>query len=151
MMEALRTFMANMITPALETWRADPLSEHKAKAVVGYVNDLAERYAQALGRKGRKQIAEVRDKLAQECSDFGLVRDVADGTKHWIIDRETSRVHGAESTKIENSGGSCAIVITLKDGSKRKLMDVVEGAVAMWADKLSEPISVHRPAKSPLE
>jgi len=134
MSESLRAFLEGMVKPALQTWREDPLAEHKAKAVVGFVNDLAERYALLSGRKDTHM---VRDELAAECSDFGLVRDVADGTKHRVVGRQNSRVHGAESTKIEVSGDSPAIIVTLKDGSKRRLMDAVDASVAMWDAKLS--------------
>jgi hypothetical protein len=64
------------------------------------------------------------------------VRDVADGTKHWIVDRPNSRIHGAESTKVEMYGSAPSIVVTEKDGTKRILMNVVANCVAMWKKKL---------------
>jgi hypothetical protein len=132
--EPLRAFLESMVEPALQTRRADPLAEHKAKAVVGYINDLAERYARTTGRNDTHR---VRNELAAECPDFALVRDVADGTKHWIVDRPNSRVHGADSTRVETYGTSPSIVVTMKDGTKRILMDAVENCMAMWKRKLA--------------
>src|SRR5712691_11545646 len=100
MTEPLRAFLDTMIKPALQSWREDPIAEHKAKAVVGYINDLAERYGGILGRKDTNK---VRDELSAECADFGLVRDVADGTKHWNVSRPNSRIRSAESTKVEGT------------------------------------------------
>jgi hypothetical protein len=53
--------------------------------------------------------------------------------------RPNSRIHGAESTKIEENGDSRSIIVTLKDGTKRRLMDAVEASVAMWEAMLSQP------------
>ena len=129
----MRAFLENMVKPALQIWRDDPLTEYKAKAVAGYINDLAERYARVMGRNDPHR---VRDELTAECPDFGLVRDVADGTKHLIVERPNSRVQGAESTKVEMYGDSPSIVITLKDETKRNLMDAVDACMAMWEKKL---------------
>jgi hypothetical protein len=136
-------FLNNMVKPAFKEWREDHLAEYKAKAVAGYINALAEEYAHSQGIQERKKISDLRDKLSAECPEFGLVRDIADGTNHRIVNRGTSRIGGAQSTKIEVHGDSEELIVTLKDGSKRVLLDLIQSSMEMWEKKLSPIVCDH--------
>ena len=99
-----------------------------------------------------------RDRLAQDSDDFAVVRDVAEGHKHFRLNRRTRRVSSAEQTgakpiRLTNDQGEeitwtnnagepltfvTAVIVELDDGSTRPLLPMVEAVVAMW-DRLSAP------------
>ncbi len=96
-----RDFFETMAKPSYRDWRAEPLAQHRAKATVGYANDMAERMFHHLGLEKvyrDRGPAQYRDALAEECPDFGLLRDIADGTKHFRLDRASRKISSAEQT-----------------------------------------------------
>src|SRR5438105_11625406 len=107
-----REFFENMVKPAYVGWLSDPLAEWKAKAAVGYANDLAERvfvHWDDLGDRthvaGMTSVRHYRNHLRNTiCSDFGLVWDVNDNTKHARLRREPREITTASQTGVGRIG-----------------------------------------------
>ena len=153
-----REFFEQMVKPSYRDWRAEPLAEHRAKATVGFANDMAERmfHYLVLDKKyGPRGTARYRDELAINCSDFGLLRDIADNTKHFRIGRSNRKVSSAEQTSIgaltwerlgdkweeaawtwEESGS--LLIVTLDTGTQRSLISVVNNVMSMWEKLLQQ-------------
>ncbi len=127
-----RDFFETMAKPSYRDWRAEPLAQHRAKATVGYVNDMAERMFHHLGFEKvyrDRGPAQYRDALAEECPDFGLLRDIADGTKHFRLDRASRKISSAEQTGPESGD---LLVATLDTGEQRSLISIVNNVMSMW-------------------
>ena len=89
-----RDFFDNFVKPAFEDWAMGPPEERKAKQAISELNNMAARVFHFWNSKDSAKIypatkeGEYRELLAcRECSDFGLVRDVADNHKHMEIGR----------------------------------------------------------------
>ncbi len=153
-----RDFFETMAKPSYRDWRAEPLAQHRAKATVGFVNDMAERMFHYLGLEndyGARGTGAYRDSLAEECPDFGLLRDIADNTKHFRLNRANRRISSAEQTgrgalswaktgdnwedadyTWEESGD---LLITTDDsGEQRSLISIVNNVMSMWERLLNE-------------
>ncbi len=153
-----RDFFETMAKPSYWDWRDKPLAQHRAKATVSYANDMAERMFHHLGLEkvyGPRGSAQYRDALAEECPDFGLLRDIADGTKHFRLHRANRRISSAEQTgrgalswaefgdnweeadyTWEESGD--LLMTTLDTGEQRSLISVVNNVMSMWERLLNE-------------
>lgn len=162
-----RKFFENFVRRSFEEFRSAPNDEYRAKMAVLNANDMAERmlhYYAGTNRVYGYNVGEenqYRDALAaKECDEFGIVRDVAEGHKHFRLTRRTKtrRVSSAEQTgakplRVVNNAGEeltlmnnageeltivTNIIVELNDGSTRPLLPMVENVVAMW-DRLSAP------------
>lgn len=104
-----------------------------------------------LPKKARREyfgeLAAFRGGLANRCSDFALVRDVADATKHGRLDRDDAQIRdvsgvqrhvepitGRDGCPILLGDGSPletgGVVVALPDGSRHRLVKLLNGAVA---------------------
>ncbi len=153
-----RDFYETMVKPSYWDWRGEPLAQHLAKATVGYANDMAERMFHHLKLEKVYQDrgpAQYRDALAEEYPDFGLLRDIADGTKHYRIGRPSRKISSAEQTgrgsltwdklgdKFEDADYSWEeagdlLVVTLDNGGQRSLISIVNNVMSIWERLLSE-------------
>jgi hypothetical protein len=155
-----RAFFETNLRPAYDDWQLNRLSESKARAMVGFANDLAEmlfkfwRVRDPTKLHTAKKPREYRDALvANECADFQLVWDAADGTKHFILHR-TSHVL-PDATKfgqkpltwatwadkwedIDNDWEDDSIVFELPDGAKRTLGAVIGNVMPMFEKLLAD-------------
>ena len=157
-MSTPREFLENMIMPAYRDWRVEPLAEHRAKATVGFANDMAERMFHYLGLEkdyGKRGIGKYRIALAEAYPDFGLLRDIADGTKHFRLNRPNRKISTAEQTgrgaliwdkcgdrwedadyTWEESGD--LLMTTADNGEQRSLISIVNNVMSMWERLLNE-------------
>ena len=141
-----------MVKPSYRDWRAEPLAQHRAKATVGYANDMAERMFHHLGLEKvyrDRGPAQYRDALAEKCPDFGLLRDIADGTKHFWLSRKNRKISSADQTgrgaltwgklgdkfedaafTFEESGD--LLIITTDSGQQRSLISIANNVMSMW-------------------
>jgi hypothetical protein len=162
-----RQFFEQFVRRSFEEFRAKAHDEYLAKMAVLSANDMAERmlhhYAETARVFGLRVGEEnkYRDVLAaRESETFGLVRDVAEGHKHFRLTRRstTRRVSSAEQTGakpirwvnnagdeitfVNNAGEKLSFVssvsVELDDRSQRLLLPLLESVVAMW-DRLSAP------------
>jgi hypothetical protein len=162
-----RRFFEDFVKRSFDAFRAAPHDEYLAKMAVLSANDMAERmlhhYAETARVYGLKvgQENTYRDALViREGEAFGIVRDVAEGHKHFRLTRRaaTRRVSSAEQTGakplhftndkgkelifLNNSGGRLTFVgnvsVDLDDRSHRQLLPVLEEVVVMW-DRLTAP------------
>ena len=153
-----RDFFETMAKPSYRDWRAEPLAQHRAKATVGFVNDMAERMFHHLGLErdyGVRGTGKYRVALAEACPDFGLLRDIADGTKHFRLNRANRRISSAEQTgrgalnwakcgdkwedadyTWEESGD--LLITTADNGEQRSLISIVNNVLSMWEHLLNE-------------
>jgi hypothetical protein len=89
--------------------------------------------------------------LTEHCSDFALLRDVAEAHKHMRLDRPASparRIRSSSSSRTENIPGDAlgsgglgsfvlggeAVVIDLDDGTQRIFGEVLRNVIEMWED-----------------
>ncbi len=76
-----RDFFETIVRLAYQDWRAEPLAQHRAKAAFGFADAMAERMYIHLGLENDfPRPAQYRDARTKECPDFGLLRDISDGT-----------------------------------------------------------------------
>lgn len=146
-----RKFFETMLKPAYDAWLEDPYEEWRAKAAVGFANDLAERFAIFLMFPGGP--ASYREHLRIDvCSEFGWIWDIADGTKHFQLTRGTRRVSSADQTSfrhlaidewkdidsVKDFDNHGAIMVTGNDGSERDLADLMAPVMAMFEQLLAD-------------
>jgi len=158
-MNSPRDFFEKMVKPSYRDWHEEPLAEHRAKATVGFANDMAERmfhYLELEKDYGRRRGTEkYRDALAEKCPDFGLLRLIANSTKHFQLRQENLAISSAEQTKRdaliwdklrdtwedadytwEEAGD--LLVTTLDNGEQRSLISIVNNVMAMWEELLDQ-------------
>ena len=151
-----RDFFETMAKPSYKDWRAEPLAQHRAKATFGYANDMAERMYHHLGlEKSFPRPAQYRDVLTEECPDFGLLRDIADGTKHFQLSRENRQISGADQTgrgaltwdkvgdKFEDAAytyeeSGDLLITTTDSGQQRSLISIANNVMSMWESLLEK-------------
>ena len=153
-----RDFFEKVVKPSYQDWRNEPLAEHRAKALFGFANDMAERIYHhfALEKKyGKHGEGRYRDELGRTDPDFGLLRDIADGTKHIQLGRTNRKISSANQTgrgvltwdklgdkwedaayTFEESGD--LLMTTLDNGEQRSLISIVNNVISMWERLLNE-------------
>ncbi|SFD72323.1 hypothetical protein [Spirosoma endophyticum] len=106
---------------------------------------FGEHYAQCLNQDFKKV---VKPRLVNLCTDYSLLGNVADVRKHRFLDRQNPKFLSANSmiekyiiTKYNDESGEYqdtekSIEITLIDGVKRQLMDVLTNVMNMWYAEL---------------
>ena len=146
-----RRFFEDHVKPNYEAWLAHPDKEYLAKNAVSDMNNMAERVfhywsgrdnSQIFGKQSARQY---REELAnRECSDFALIRDIADAHKHVELDRTSKQVTKSDQTKPGNIGwgeggfgegkfgGAKQLVVVLDNGSKRALSAILKNVMDMW-------------------
>jgi len=82
------------------------------------------------------------------CEDYGLVRDIANVSKHNVLNKNDPRITSASqifenmvNTRYEDEQGeyfSCQIEVFLRldDGTEKKLVNVLYNVICMWRDLL---------------
>jgi hypothetical protein len=147
----LRDFFEKHVLANYRDWLACPLDERLAKNAVNDANNMAARVFRYWQNRDVREIqrarteGEYRDILSsRECSDFGLVRDVADAHKHFELDRANRRVTSSAQTGRGQIGvgeggfgegkfgGGAQLVVTLDDGTKRPLSAIMKNVIEMW-------------------
>lgn len=152
----IRNFFETMVLPAYRDFLDDPLAQHKAKASVIYLNDLAERVFHYLGMDaqfpGRLGPGNYRSFLAEQCPDIGLIRDIADGQRHYRIERSNRRVSSAEQSNIRSLtldevedfdaimdfDDIKEIMVELDNGAFRSLRGIVTNSIEYWTSELKK-------------
>ena len=146
-----RTFFETHVKPNYADWIANPLDERLAKNAIGDANSMAARvfrYWQcndpSMVYSAQKEGQYRSELAARVCEDFGLVRDVADAHKHFLLDRPTRRLSRADQTGLGRLGWGEArwgesrwgsppeLVVTLDNGTKRPLTAIMANVMAMW-------------------
>lgn len=152
-----RNFFEGHVKPNYQEWFADPLNERHAKNAFSDANIMAERvfhywndrdsnrlYAATGPTPYRKAL------VANECEDFQLLWDIADGHKHVELNRKPRQVTRTDQTGVGTLGygearygegvygGAQQLVVTLDDRTKRPLSAIMENVMAMWERILAE-------------
>jgi hypothetical protein len=144
-----RQFFERHVRPNYEEWRQAPLDERRAKNAVSEANNMAERAFHYWRDRDPNQIYGARNAgqyrrelAARECPDFALVRDVADAHKHVQLDRGSRQVTRHDQTAAEptrwnevrwnEAPWNGQLVVTLDDGTRRPLRDIMRNVIAMW-------------------
>jgi hypothetical protein len=144
-----RQFFEQHVRPNYDEWQQDPLNERRAKNAVGDANNMAARvFHHWQGRDpnhiyGARSEGEYRSELAaRECADFALVHDIADAYKHVELSRPSRHVTRYNQTAAEPTRWNTVrwneapwngqLVVTLDDGTRRPLRDIMRNVIAMW-------------------
>ncbi len=89
-----------------------------------------------------------RAALASKCPDYDLLGDIANAAKHQVIDRGSPQVETASQIaealivtfysddQGQYTGARVEIVVTLNDGTRRYLAEVLHNVASMWRDEL---------------
>jgi hypothetical protein len=89
-----------------------------------------------------------RAQLAALCSDYDLLGDIVNASKHNVLTRGTPQVAGADSiyerlvcTRYKDQDGEYdhqekIVEVELVDGSKRDIYEILTNVVNMWFDEL---------------
>ena len=157
-METPRDFFETKAKPSYWDWRDEPLAEHRALALFGFANDMAEQmfHHLALEKKyGKRGQGQYRDELTRSHPDFGLLRDIADGTKHVRLDRGNRKISSADKTgrgalTWEKLGDTWEdadytweetgdlLITTTDSGKQRSLISIANNVMSMWEHLLNE-------------
>ncbi len=147
-----RDFFEKVVKPSYRDWRNEPLAEYRAKALFGFANDMAERMFHHLAlenKYGKRGEGQYRDELGRTVSDFGSLRDIAYGTKHFRLRRGNRKISSAKQTgrgalfwdklgdkfedaayTFEESGD--LLMTTLDTGEQRSLISIANNVMSMW-------------------
>lgn len=142
-----REYYNDHLLPAYQEWQERPHEDWLAKAAAGNANNLAERFAIFLKIKP----AEYRRKLRDECPEFGWIWDIAEGSKHYILDRQDARVSRADQV-IKSSliddwpdfdaalsvDDHAVFIVNDNNGNKRYLDELMSIVMAMFERLLKE-------------
>ena len=157
-MKTQKEFFEETVEPSFQDWRDEPLAEHRARALFGFANDMAEGMFIHLELEkiyGVRGMAQYRDTLTEKCPDFGLLRDIADGTKHFKLDRGNRKISGEEQTgrgaltwakggdKWEDADytweeAGDLLLATTDSGKQRSLISIANNVMSMWERLLTE-------------
>ena len=145
-----REFLERIVRPTVEDSRRNPQDDRLARQAVGELNNLAERvfHHWATGSPqvyGAATVNGYRTELARrECSDFQLVRDIADAHKHVELGRPGRQVTRDDQTTVDRLGygeggygeglygGVEQPVVRLDDGSRRAVHGIIDSVFGMW-------------------
>jgi hypothetical protein len=146
-----RRFFEGHLRPNYEEWLASPLNERLAKNAVADANNMAARVFHYWRDRDPSQVygatdeGRYRDELAQrECTDFALVRDVAEAHKHVTLTRRSRRLTRSDQTAPGATawneggygegvfGGGPQLVVRLDKGTKRPLTAIMGTVITMW-------------------
>lgn len=151
-----RQFFENHLKPNYDEWMASPLDDRRAKNAVGDANNMAARVFHYWNTRDPAQIynatseGSYRNELvSNECTDFGLIRDVAEAYKHVELNRSSRQLTRTEQTRAEphvyggasyygaaHYGGN-QLVVMLDDGTKRPLAMIMQNVMEMWEELLN--------------
>ena len=151
-MKTPRDFFEVNVEPSYQNWRDEPRDESRARALFGFANDMAEgmfihlEFEKEYGKKG---VSKYRDELARTHPDFGLLRDIADGTKHFRLDRASRKISNQGQTgrgaliwdkvgdKFEDAAytfeeAGDLLITTTDSGEQRSLISIANNVMSMW-------------------
>lgn len=149
---APRRFFEQHVKPNYEEWLQDPLDERCAKNAVGVANVMAARVFHYWKDQAPNPIYDAQSEgayrselAARECADFALVRDVAAAYKHVTLDRRSRQLTRYDQTAASGWGEGRwgdgpwggHLVVTLDDGTRRPLSEIMGSVIAMWGRLLS--------------
>lgn len=142
-----RDYYESHLFPAYQEWCKRPHEEWLAKAAVADANNLAERFAIYLKLKP----TEYRRELRKKCPEFGWIWDIADGSKHYELDRKDADIsHTNQVVKSEivsdfsdidsipDWDNHAVFVVTDNAGNKRNLDKLMEVVVKMYEQLLAK-------------
>jgi hypothetical protein len=148
------SFYVEQLLPTYEDWRSDPTLHHRANALAQAANNMAERFAHYYGfasRKAPKRPTDYRALLRQDCPEFGLIWDIADGTKHVALDRASAEIkhidQAAMSKKMADWGklsevktlaGHQVLVVTDNAGARHRFPDLIEAVMVKFRELMAK-------------
>lgn len=148
---ALR-FFREYVEPALKEWRADPISERRARILANELNSLIDYYWHSFGGTNSESafrannVRIFRKQVMQRNSCLALIRDVADAHKHAFLSRQDASITsvdqvGAQSVSYGQAYGMCygggeRLVITDDDGVEHPFSVIAECAYDYWRSML---------------
>ena len=152
MHEARRLFDL-MVEPAFTEWQENLASERHARVVAESLNNVPEWVFHHLTKEGHSKARQFRAAMAETLPEFRIIIDVANGTKHVELTDPLRKVTRADQTSIDsyetfddignfdgilNVDELTAWTVTLDDGSREDLYDVVVKSIEMWKTFLED-------------
>lgn len=156
--DAVDEFMDDIVAPTIKEYMEDMGSVRRGKLAAIVLTSLGDYFVHFRFRfcnvavqnaKRREKVSTHLDDWSARCRDFGLVRDIADATKHVRLNRETASlkdvtgiqrnpmiyIKGNKMFRASAEGeplkvyGKYSIVVTLPDGTRHLLPDLFGKAV----------------------
>ena len=157
-MKTPRDFFEKIVKPSYQDWRDKPLAEHRARALFSFANDMAEwmyhhlRLKKKFGERGEGRY---REELHRTDPDFGLLKDIANGTKHVWVTRRNPMISNAGQTgqgalTWDKSGDTWEdadytweetgdlLITTTDSGEQRSLFSIAKNVMLVWERLLNE-------------
>lgn len=104
-----RDYFERLVKPANEDWRDQMLAEHRARAVAMYLDSMADVvfvHCNPTSQCNKKAYQDAKKKyrhdLAKQTPQYGIIRDVADSTKHIHLDRNPRDLTLIDQTFLKN-------------------------------------------------
>jgi len=149
MHDKARNFYFSIAKPTADEFLTSCTDIRRGRLAAIVLFHMADYWSNACGSTPRRTGLD----LAQTCPDFAIIRDVANATKHLILDGQpptprqltsadqVTRPPGLFQAPFGEGGfaEACIVMITLDDMTTRSLADVVRSVVAMWETKLELP------------
>ena len=146
-MGACHDFFREYVLPAIREWRENRTNQRLATTVAGELNSLVDYYWHAkrhelLMSSGCETLTAFRAHLTRENENIGLVRDLADSHKHFLLDRASRSITNADQLGVRQIGygeayGLCygggeVLSVQLDNGTLRYYDDIAEDVFTYW-------------------
>lgn len=126
-LDAVDEFMDEIVAPTVKEFFSELDNIRRAKLACITVSSLGDYFvherlnlcslAVQTEKDERQRVTKHLKDWSNQCSDFGLVRDIGDATKHMKLTRETAKITRASSVQQDN------VFLVLPDGSVLVLPD----------------------------
>lgn len=143
-----RTF-STYVLPAMKDCKADPGAAHRAVSALCNIDILAEEVWNTTKPRGGKR--SYRRSLQLRCVELGYAWDVHDIHKHGMLTRRSTLPNDKRPQVMHIGGafqsdafqadafqiGTPDVVLTLRDGTTVRALDVIKQCVQWWDAELS--------------
>lgn len=157
-------FFVSVVKPTVDEYLGDVLNVRRGRLAAIVLYHMADHAAlEKCAGNDRKVmdrlVEQLRAELVEACTDFALIRDIADASKHAILSvaKKTPRqVSTSEQVSRRNRsygqgpygtgpyGTGSVVMVTFDSGQSRPLAGIVRQVLMMWEAKLF-PVGPARP------
>jgi hypothetical protein len=136
------------VRPAMKDCEADPGATHRAVSALCHIDALAEEVWQATTNKPGG-LRRYRDTLRAKCAELGYAWDVHDIHKHGMLTQRDPVLPNGRRPQVVRVGwsysdafsdafqiGTPDVVLTLRDETTVRALDVIKKCVGWWDDEL---------------
>jgi hypothetical protein len=138
------------VVPAMKDCEADPGATHRAVSALCHIDALAEEVWRATNKPGG--LRSYRGTLRGKCPELGYAWDIHDIHKHGKLNErepvlpngrrpQVAHIGGVFQSNVFSSAlqiGAPDVVLTLRDETTVRALDVIKKCVGWWDDELRQ-------------